>query len=304
VSQTLNKTQIEKFHEDGFLTVEGAVPKDILAEMQSVTDGLLEEARLVKISDDRFDLDDSHTPEHPVVRRLKRPFDNWPFFNELIRKDFILDCVEPLIGPNIRANIGKVNFKTPGHGFAIEWHQDWAFYPHTNDMGLAIGIYMDDATYDNGAMIALPGTHRLEAYDHHSDGYFCGAMDPGKCELNFDNYAVLEGAAGTLTLHHVRTVHASAPNNTNKERRLFIAGYFAADAWPLAARVMPTFERFQSYIVRGEHQEPRLDANVPIRMPYPSAPQQGSIYENQQALKNRYFESFEETRARGRSFEL
>ena len=25
-----------------------------------------------------------------------------------------------------------------------EWHQDWAFYPHTNDDLLAVGVAIDD----------------------------------------------------------------------------------------------------------------------------------------------------------------
>ncbi len=34
--------------------------------------------------------------------------------------------------------------------------------------------------------------------------------------------------------------------------------------------------------------QPRL-ADVPVRMPLPPAPHQGSIYENQTTLKNRFF---------------
>ena len=31
-----------------------------------------------------------------------------------------------------------------GFGAAVEWHQDWAFYPHTNDDLAAVGVMMDD----------------------------------------------------------------------------------------------------------------------------------------------------------------
>jgi hypothetical protein len=42
-------------------------------------------------------------------------------------------------------------------------------------------------------------------------------------------------------------------------------------------------------MVRGEPTlEPRL-ANVPVRMPYPPAPHQGSIFENQRLVKGRSF---------------
>jgi len=39
-------------------------------------------------------------------------------------------------------------------------HQDAAFYPHSNDDVLAVGLLLDDATADNGALAVLPGSHR------------------------------------------------------------------------------------------------------------------------------------------------
>ena len=47
-------------------------------------------------------------------------------------------------GPSIRQYGGKLNMKSAGYGSPVEWHQDWAFYPHTNDDVLATGIYLDD----------------------------------------------------------------------------------------------------------------------------------------------------------------
>lgn len=40
---------------------------------------------------------------------------------------------------------------------------------------------------------------------------------------------------------------------------------------------------------------PRLES-VPVRLPLPEAPMQGSIYENQRTLQNRYFEVIEDGR--------
>jgi len=44
-----------------------------------------------------------------------------------------------LIGPSIYCNGDKLNMKIGGVGSPVEWHQDWAFYPHTNDDLLAVG---------------------------------------------------------------------------------------------------------------------------------------------------------------------
>jgi phytanoyl-CoA hydroxylase len=294
----ITKAQIEQYHEEGYVALEGFVPKATIDEMRRLVDEVVDNAKNVSKSDAQYDLDDTHTQDSPKVRRLKRPYDHWPFFNDLVRSDLILDAVESLMGPDLRIWNGKINFKTPGRGYAVEWHQDWAFYPHTNDVGLAMGVYMDDATYDNGAMIVLPGSHKLDAFDHHSDGYFCGAMDPEKCpELDFNNFKTVGGPAGTLTLHHVRLVHGSAPNHTDKERRFFITGYFAGDAWPMTDGLRDfDYDQFKAYMCRGEHKEPRLDGDVPIKMPLPTGSRAGSIYVTQQNVANRYFESHEETR--------
>ena len=182
--------------------------------------------------------------------------------------------------------------KALGYGAAVEWHSDWAFYPHTNDTGLALGVYLDDVDEDNGPMMVIPGSHKAGVIDHHSDEYFCGAIDPMKTPMAFSHAVPLTGAAGTITLHHVRALHGSALNRSTKPRRLLLQGYFPADAWPLNGfRNGQSIDDFDALIVRGVSTlEPRL-ANIPVKMPFPKALHQGSIYENQQTLKNRYFES-------------
>ena len=49
--------------------------------------------------------------------------------------------------------------KSAQYGSPVEWHQDWAFYPHTNDDMLAIGVLLDDCDLANGPMLVTPGTH-------------------------------------------------------------------------------------------------------------------------------------------------
>jgi hypothetical protein len=44
----------------------------------------------------------------------------------------------------VRFDTGKLNMKSAGYGAPVEWHQDCAFYPHTNDDLAAVGIMLDD----------------------------------------------------------------------------------------------------------------------------------------------------------------
>jgi hypothetical protein len=47
----------------------------------------------------------------------------------------------------------------------------------------------------------------------------------------------------------------------------------------------------------AETLEPRMTA-VPVRLPYPAAPKQGSIYENQRDLGTRFFKDADEIAAK------
>jgi ectoine hydroxylase-related dioxygenase (phytanoyl-CoA dioxygenase family) len=176
----------------------------------------------------------------------------------------------------------------------VEWHQDWAFYPHTNDDLLAIGIYLDDCGPDNGPLMVIPGSHTWPVADHHSDGVFCGAIDPPASGIDFSKAVMLAGPAGSMTIHHVRMVHGSALNTSDRPRRLLLFQYTAVDAFPLLG--IPDWEKFNANIVTGEPtMAPRLTP-VPVRIPLPVAAFQGSIYENQRTLANRYFDVYEEQR--------
>jgi phytanoyl-CoA hydroxylase len=89
-------------------------------------------------------------------------------------------------------------------------------------------------------------------------------------------------------VHHVRTVHGSAPNLSDRDRRLLLFQFRAADAWPLLG-FAGGIEAFDALMVAGEPTlEPRL-AQVPVRLPLPPARLPGSIYENQKGLQSRYF---------------
>ena len=159
--------------------VENVLSARELATVRQVTDELVAASRAVTEHNQIYDLEPTHTPGEPRVRRIKEPHNVHPAFREIAFSKKIADILTPLIGPSgIRYQTGKLNMKAAGYGAAVEWHQDWAFYPHTNDDLLAIGIYLDDCGPDNGPLMVVPGSHRWPIADHHSEGVFCGAIDP------------------------------------------------------------------------------------------------------------------------------
>src|SRR5262249_30318099 len=188
-------------------------------------------------SDAVFDLDPRHTAAAPIVRRIKNPADHDPLYAWVSLESPILDIVTELLGPSIRFHHSKLNLKGGHVGAPVEVHQDAAFYPHSNDDVLAVGLLLDDATAENGAMSVLPGSHRGPIYTHYdARGRFVGAMRTEDiARLDRSGATLLALPAGSIHIHHYRLVHWSAPNTSPGDRRLLINAYTAADAAPPAA---------------------------------------------------------------------
>lgn len=283
----LTQAQTKTYHDIGAIVVPDVLSPAEVASLREATDHFVHESRHITEHDAIYDLEDSHTQAEPRVRRIKTPHLHHPAYDAIMRHPGILAALADLWGPDIRFDTSKLNMKSAGFGAPVEWHQDWAFYPHTNDDLAAVGVMIDDMAMENGPLMIMPGSHKGPTFDHHANGVFCGAMDPANQDCDFAQAVPLLGKAGSITIHHVRAVHGSAPNISDRDRRLLLFQYRAADAWPLLG-FAAGIDGFQSLMVAGEHREPRL-APAPIRLPLPPATKQGSLYENQKGMVNRFF---------------
>ena len=274
------------YRDNGYLLVPGVLDASTVAGLRQEMARILDGARSVSQHTDVYDLEPGHRPEAPRVRRIKTPH-RLPVFDQLFRHPRVVAIVHALLGPGIRLHGSKINLKAPRYGSPVEWHQDWAFYPHTNDDLLAVGVMLDDCTLDNGPLLVVPKSHTGAIYDHHANGSFCGAVDPAAIEPEIARAVPLVGSAGSMSFHHVRLLHGSAQNASDQPRALLLYEYAAADAWPLMG--VSDFAGFNARLVTGPATiEPRVTP-VPVRMPLPPALHQGSIYENQTDATRRYF---------------
>src|SRR5947207_8830994 len=277
----LTDAQIAGYHQDGYLAVPRLIDDDRVEALRRLTDAFVERSRGVSGSDAVFDLDPRHTASAPVLRRIKNPADHDPLYAWVALESPILDVVAELIGPSLRFHHSKLNLKGSHIGAPVEVHQDAAFYPHSNDDVLAVGLLLDDATAENGALSVLPGSHRGPIHTHFDgEDRFVGCMRREDIErLDVRAARLLAMPAGGITIHHYRLVHWSAPNASATERRLLINAYSAADAVQLVpdATGSPLF----GGLVRGK--APRAVRRTAGEMPLPPDFGRGytSIYELQ-----------------------
>lgn len=286
----LRQSQLESYDRDGYLLVENAIAQEQLDAMREATAALIDQSRAVSKSDHRFDLDEGHGPNNPRLTRIKLPHKLNRLYWDILQNSKMTQVLNALLGPNTMLQTTKLNTKAPGGGQAVEWHQDWAFYPHTNDTMLAFGLMLEDVDEANGPLQVIPGSHKGPVLAHtNKDGVFCGAVDPDDPDFRYNDAVTLTGKAGDMTVHHVRTLHGSSPNNSDRNRYILFYECRAADAYPLLGSgpylkysgQRELWDTLHDSVITGEFKPvPRCEA-VPVRLPLPPAPDAGSIFKTQ-----------------------
>ncbi len=287
----LNDDQKAFYSHNGYLKIENAVTPEELTELRRITYALLDQAREITESNERFDLDEGHSNANPRLTRIKLPHKQHPYFWEILKSSNLSGVLTDLLGPDTMIQTSKLNTKAPGGGAAVEWHQDWAFYPHTNDSMVAFGLLLEDVTLENGPLQVIPGSHTGPILSHHTNGVFCGAIDPDDPMFQRDKAVTLTGKAGDMTEHHVLILHGSAPNLSDRNRMILFYECHAADAWPLlgAGSYIQSlgqerlWDDLNDRLITGEVcLTPRIE-QIPVSIPLPPAPDASSIFRSQQS---------------------
>jgi len=284
----ISEQDVAFYNDNGYLVVPDVLSPDDVAELRQVTEKFVEDARNVSEHNAVYDLEDSHSPTEPRVRRIKTPHAHHEAYARMVAHPNLLAVLQKIWGPAIRFDVSKLNLKAAGYGAPVEWHQDWAFYPQTNDDMLAVGIMLEDCTLENGPLMVVPGSHMGKIYDHHQNGHFVGGINSENLGDIPDKAVPLTAPAGSISIHHVRMLHGSTTNQSDKNRPLLLYNYVAVDAFPIFHSY--DWQEFNSRILRGEPTfAPRMEP-VPFRIHAPTPPTEdgfstGSLFDLQEQME-------------------
>jgi hypothetical protein len=250
--RVLSQEQREFYFENGYLLLESFVSREWLDRIWDISNTFIERSRGLSESDAMLALDPRHSAETPRLRRLIDPTEHHPLYWEYVSEGPLVDVAEDLLGPAFKFHHSKLNFKWSSGGEEIRWHQDIQFYPHTNYGVVAFGLYMSDVDDSMGPMGVIPGSHRGEIHDQYDarDQWVGHISDEAMERVDLDEVKWLTGPAGSVTVHHCRTIHGSLPNMSGRSRPLLLQTYSAADALPLTPRA--TVTSHEGRMIRGE----------------------------------------------------
>jgi phytanoyl-CoA hydroxylase len=285
----IGEREVRAYKRDGVIVVPEVLGTEVLARLRQVVAELVACSAKTTQHTAVYDLEPGHTPAEPRVRRIKAPHKVHAVFDEVVRSPAVIAILQALLGPGLRLHNSKLNMKSARYGSPVEWHQDWAFYPHTNDDVLAIGVLLDDTDLSNGPMLVTPGTHTGPVFDHHDkEGRFAGMIDPDDIGPEIARAVPCMGPAGSMSFHHVRALHGSALNTSDRQRNLLLYEVAASDAWPLLGLRKDWAEFESELLAGGPVLQPRMK-DLPVRLPFPPPLRSGSIYETQSAYSKAYF---------------
>ena len=261
--RVLTQSQREFYFREGYVLVEKAIGDDWLRRLRAATEELVERSRKVTKSDKIFDLEPTHRPDAPRLRRVSNPVEHHPVFWEYVVKSPLGDIVADLVGPNVKFHHSKLNYKWARGGEEVKWHYDISFWPHTNYSPLTVGTYLYDCGMDNGPLGVLPRSHELDPMLSQYDdrGQWTGCLsDADVAKLDVAKTVYLTGPAGSLTIHNCRMLHSSPRNESDTGRPLLLNTLTSADAFPYT--VNPIRPKHDQTIIRGEraawaHHDPR-----------------------------------------------
>lgn len=224
--RALTSTQVQAFQRDGFLLLPAVfTPAEVAAMRARLEDPAVwtpaERAQ------------ESH--QH-LIGLLARHDD----YIALARDPRIVERVVDLIGPDVQLQHAKLAAQPirAGAGGA-PWHQDFAYFPHSNTDLVAVMVLVDDHGPDNGCMAMLPGSHRQGLREHRREGRFTGACQPPPGPAECAAAVPVALPAGSVCLHHCLTVHGAGPNRSGQPRRGLVLQYRAADAYQFADVMSP-----------------------------------------------------------------
>src|SRR5579864_3449956 len=175
--RVLSDAQRRRYFDTGYLAAEGVVPADALSRLIELSHAFIEASRGQSASNEAYDLGPRHRPDRPHVRRLRALVDRHPDFWRFASESSFADIAADLVGPDVKFHSSKLNYKWPGTGEIVQWHQDIPAWPHTNYSPVTLGVYLSDTTPEHGPLTCLRGSHTGPIFVHRDDaGAWTGSI--------------------------------------------------------------------------------------------------------------------------------
>lgn len=166
------------------------------------------------------------SPLHGSQRHKTHLLFSW--LNEIVRDSKIVDAIEDLYGHNILCWTTNFFIKEAHDPGFVSWHQDSTYWGLSSSDVVTAWVALSPSNKSNGAMSVIPGTHTLDQIPHKDTYSKDNLLTRGQeiaVEVDESKAVTLELEPGEMSLHHVRIIHGSPPNDSDTRRIGFAIRY-------------------------------------------------------------------------------
>jgi len=203
-----SEDQASRLDERGWTRLEGVLSP---ARQQRLVDRLDE---LFAVEGDRAG---AEFKQEPGARRLANLADKGEIFIDCVLEPEVLGLVANVLGPRFKLSSLNARSAEPGEAAAQPLHADAGAIPDEQGFWVCNTLWMlDDFTIENGALRAVPGSHRAGRLPQDV------LVDP---RAPHPDEAPITGRAGDVVVMNAHVWHAGTANRTSRRRLALHAFY-------------------------------------------------------------------------------
>lgn len=219
----LSQQEIDAYRRDGFIVIHGFSTPEELALMQTIYDELFEKRAGREVGDE-FDLAGADADDdRPVLPQILSPSKYAPELLQTLAVANARAIAKQVLGPAGEFGGDHAILKPAKYGAATPWHQDEAYWDPALDYdSFSIWLPLSGASVESGCLHFIPGSHLGEVIPHRPIGGDPRIHGLEAIAVDTSNAVAVPLEAGSVTVHHNRTLHYAGPNLTEQPRRAYI----------------------------------------------------------------------------------
>ncbi len=201
----INTEEIKSFYiENGYAVINPVITDDELAEVRAEVEAKMGKFQLGAAS--TFQMNDLALKIEHVLEHIFKPE-----YVSVLKS--ILDCEA------LDLQHSKYNAKNPLGGSRVPLHQDFPFFPHTDQRILAFNFHLDGSSKENGGMYVYPGEWNSPLpHDDTSKGF----KEISQKYVQQKDKVYFECVPGSVTIHSSFIPHGSDETQNEAKRRMLV----------------------------------------------------------------------------------
>lgn len=230
-----------EFGENGYLVVPGLVGGERLAAMQSAADNALADPQQPWELETQLGYPGAPKSHDmaggDTIRRLLNAYDRnplwaqWALDEEVrFRLAILFSTDTPLLS---LAHHNCLMTKAPRHSSDTGWHQDIRYWSFTRPELISVWLALGEETADNGGLIVIPGSHKVQFSDEQFDQSRFFHADLPQNQRLIEQAKALHLKPGDVLFFDCKLLHRASRNHQDKTKFSLVFTYRCKDNPPL-----------------------------------------------------------------------